>query len=191
MSNPAKILLAADLHSQREAFQNLTVLINEHRPGWVIFTGDVVNNDRNDIDLLEKLDQDLKIPWYAIPGNNESTRAIEWLNNHDHDLDLKEREISGERFFGIGGWGELENLPAGMDLAKIIPGCILVTHVPPTLSRQPLARGPKIHIFGHQHGFFQINKVGDTTQVQLKALTLGSAALLELPSLKITEITVP
>ena len=190
MGNIKKVILAADFHSQHAAFGGFLNLVKTHQPDLAILAGDVVNNDQNDLALLEKLDQDLKILWSAIPGNNESDRAIDWLKSHDHDLDLKEREIFGERFFGIGGWGELENLPAGVELSKIIPGSILITHVPPALARQPLIGGPKMHIFGHRHGFFEIREVGSTVQVQLKAMTFGSAALLELPSLKITEITV-
>lgn len=183
-----KILLAADFHSQTIAFQNLLDLIRTHQPDCLILAGDVVNNNRDDIGWLEKLNKKLKIPWYAIPGNNESQRAIEWLKSKNHDLDLKERTIAGERFFGIGGWGELENLPAGMDLSKIIPGAILITHVPPHPDQ--FQNGPKLHFFGHRHGFFQIKKIGQTVQVQLKAITFGSAALLELPNRLVAEVTI-
>jgi len=108
---PIKILLLADLHGRADGLESIA-------GGWdaVVLAGDITNYSEADkaqkiLDILEK-----KCPYiFGIPGNCDSPRVKEILEERGFLLNGCIQEVKGLKFLGVGG-----TEPAVLNHPKVI-----------------------------------------------------------------------
>ena len=145
----SKALLFSDLHCNNRQLQNLyDFVIQNNSIDVIIFAGDVVNMGEP-VWFMEKFIKtidELKIPFFWVPGNNDFGRAYYKINAKYKSLEGKVAEIDvhkltpqcnealTRRLTGVGGspasWsGQYEG--ESMIDKKKIGGSIFISHVPP------------------------------------------------------------
>lgn len=155
--------------------------INELNPDIVVFTGDMVNENKNEIDPYIDIFAGINAPMgkYAILGNHDyygtpsdhSERSSYWDDFHDKykkmgfDLILNENRVihkGGEsiKLIGVENWGAGRWFPKKGDLDEACKGCsdeefaILLSHDPTHFDEHVIKHRKKIHLTlsGHTHG---------------------------------------
>ncbi|HRU15556.1 MAG TPA: metallophosphoesterase [Anaerohalosphaeraceae bacterium] len=138
---PIKILLLADLHGRADGLESIA-------GGWdaVVLAGDITNYSEADkakkiLDILEK-----KCPYiFGVPGNCDSPRVKEILEERGFLLNGSIQEVKGLKFLGVGGTEPavlnhpkviansnfLKLFEQGKPALKAANSIVLVTHQPP------------------------------------------------------------
>ncbi len=189
-----KIVQISDIHAgsldSKSGVKKGVRMINEQDPDLIVFTGDLVNSDKNEVD-----------PYIDIFGALEATAGkFCTLGNHDYygvpddpakeedywkDFRSKYRrmgfrlmnnenafiERNGERIclLGVENWGRGRWFPKYGDIDKALEStapeefCILLSHDPTHWDEKVLNHPKHIHLTmsGHTHGFqFGVNMPG-------------------------------
>ena len=155
--------------------------INDLEPDIVVFTGDLVNENKNEIDPFIDTFSQIKAPYgkYAVLGNHDyygsprdpKARSGYWSDFYEKykkmgfDLILNDnRSITkGDdkiKVLGVENWGAGRWFPKKGDLDKACEGCydddfcILLSHDPTHFDEHVVNHRKKIHLTlsGHTHG---------------------------------------
>lgn len=192
--NGFKIVQISDIHAgsfdSPEEVARGVALVNAQNPDLILFTGDLVNSDKNEIDpyisIFEKLRA--KHGKFAILGNHdyygtpddEEEEKVYWadfytkyqamgfdlMNNTSAQISLGDDWI---QLLGVENWGASRYFPKRGDLDQALQGvaeddfCILLSHDPTHWSNKVLdhPRHIPLTLSGHTHGFqFGINVPG-------------------------------
>ncbi len=189
-----KIIQISDIHAG--SFDNPAqvakgvAMINEQNPDLIVFTGDMVNSDKNEVDPYIDIFGKLKArhgqlatlgnhDYYGEPDHGQALKdywqdfhakyramGFDLLNNTHRTI-----EKEGERLqiLGVENWGKGPYFPKKGDLDKALTGvgaddfCILLSHDPTHWSAKvlPHQRRIPLTLSGHTHGFqFGINIPG-------------------------------
>jgi len=185
-----KIVQISDMHAGSydgvEGLSKGISLINDQQADIILFTGDLVNDHKDEVDpyitALKKLRS--KYGAFAVLGNHDYYGAYRqpdkesyWsdffdkfkemgftlLNNQNHELKIGD---DGIRLVGVENWGNANWTPKRGDLDVALQGvdssdfCVLMTHDPSHWEYKVLLHTKKVHLSlaGHTHGFqFGIN----------------------------------
>lgn len=161
--------------------------INDLAPDIIVFTGDLVNENKNEIDPYIHLFKSLKAPMgkYAVLGNHDyygsprdkADKPAYWQDFYNKykamgfDLIMNEnRTISKDgdsiKLIGVENWGAGKWFPKKGDLDRACQGCtdeefsILLSHDPTHFDEHVINHRKKVHLTlsGHTHGMqFGIN----------------------------------
>ena len=185
-----RIVQISDIHAgsydNSKGLAKGVALINKEKPDIILFTGDLVNDHKDEVNpYIEELKK-LKSEYgaFAVLGNHDYYGAYRqpdkesyWndffdkyeamgftlLNNQNRSIDIKDSSI---RIVGVENWGNANWTPKRGDLDKALDGvdkddfCILMTHDPSHWDAKVISHRKKIQISlaGHTHGFqFGIN----------------------------------
>ena len=185
--NGYKIIQISDIHAGSydsiEQVAKGVAMINDQNPDLVVFTGDLVNSNKNEIDPYIETFAKIKAKdgVYAILGNHDyygiSSRSSEqeqktyWddffskfkamgfqLLNNEHAFIEKENERIA--LVGVENWGAGHWFPKRGDLDKALPSNnkdfkVLLSHDPTHWDKQVIDHSEHIHLTlsGHTHGF--------------------------------------
>jgi len=165
-------------------------MINAQNPDIIVFTGDLVNSSKDEVDAYIDVFAQLKArygkfsvlgnhDYYGVPDDPEFREAY-WkdfmlkyeqmgfqLMNNEHQFFHKE----GERIclLGVENWGRGRWFPKRGDLDKALQStreddfCMLLSHDPTHWDEKVLPHAKHIHLTlsGHTHGFqFGVNMPG-------------------------------
>jgi predicted MPP superfamily phosphohydrolase len=189
-----KIVQISDIHAgsfdSKEQVARGIDMINAQKPDLIVFTGDLVNSNKNEIDpyidIFARLEA--KMGKYAILGNhdyygmydleNDTQKDTYWkdfmtkydqmgfklLNNDRQKLSINNESIS---LVGVENWGAGRWFPKKGDLDKAMPNDnsfkILLSHDPTHWDEKVIEHEKQVHLTlsGHTHGFqFGINFPG-------------------------------
>lgn len=185
-----KIVQISDIHAgsydnNRGLIKGIE-MINAEKPDIILFTGDLVNDHKDEVDPYISDLKMLKSKYgtYAVLGNHDyygayrqSDKSTYWneffakfeamgftlLNNQNHSIENQNASI---KIVGVENWGNANWTPKRGDLDVALRGttrddfCILLTHDPSHWDQKVLTHTKKIHLSlaGHTHGFqFGIN----------------------------------
>lgn len=135
-----RILAFSDLHRDLEQAARLTEMSKD--ADVVIGAGDFASLHQGLDETIEAL-SGIEAPTILVPGNNETEDALREASGSwsaARVLHGQAEEISGQRFFGLGGgipvtpwdWSfDLEETEAESELSGLEPGSVLVVHSPP------------------------------------------------------------
>lgn len=161
-------------------------LINKQDPDIILFTGDLVNDHKDEINPYIKTLKNLKSKYgtFAVLGNHDyygayrqSDKEAYWkdffvkyeamgftlLNNQNRSIAIQDNHI---KIVGVENWGNANWTPKRGDLDEALQGvtsddfCVLITHDPSHWEYKVLSHKRKIDLSlaGHTHGFqFGIN----------------------------------
>lgn len=129
--------LFSDLHAAGSQFIKIRDFFRKHRDiSCLIFAGDFVNGGeptsfaREFVSLLE----DLNLPFFWVPGNNDFGPSYEILKSFTPSLEGRVVEFGGRKFTGVGGspasWAGQYAGERGVG-AREIAGTIFISHYPP------------------------------------------------------------
>lgn len=172
-----KIILASDLHSQPKCINYLNKIISKYNPDGLIISGDICNgNDFNYWNNLKKVLNRSQIQIFIIWGNNEGEQIINEIIDSKFCIHLKEKELSGFKFFGIGETDQPIRISP-----QSISGSILITHRPPlkTAITKPMPNAPLAHISGHLHSVAKLTQYPSTTHISVPTLQDGLFAIFD------------
>ncbi|MDG2450675.1 MAG: metallophosphoesterase [Saprospiraceae bacterium] len=180
-----KVVQISDAHAGSwdsvDKVQQGITKINELKPDIVVFTGDLVNGNKNEIDPFINVFAAIEAPMgkYAVLGNHdyygtprdpnqEEAYWADFLNKYKKmgfDLILNENRAitkDGEqiKLIGVENWGAGRWFPKKGDLDKACEGCgendfaILLSHDPTHFDEHVVDHSQKIHLTlsGHTHG---------------------------------------
>lgn len=174
-------LHAGGLDNKAEVQRGLD-LINQQNPDLILFTGDLVNSDKEEVnpfmDILTNLQA--KHGKYSVLGNHDyhgapwdndprakgywedfskkySKMGFQLLNNEHITINKAGQNI---RLVGVENWGIHDWFPQKGDLDKALKGCkyddfcILMSHDPVHWDKKVLPHAKQIHLTlsGHTHG---------------------------------------
>ena len=184
--NGLKVIQISDIHAgsfdDPDEVARGVQLINDQNPDLIVFTGDLVNSDKDEIDpyiaIFEKLRA--KHGKFAILGNHDyyglpddaEEEKVYWadffekykkmgfqlMNNENAAIQIGEDRI---QILGVENWGSSRYFPKKGDLDVALQGvaeedfCILLSHDPTHWSRKVLdhPRHIPLTLSGHTHGF--------------------------------------
>ena len=155
--------------------------INELQPDMIVFTGDLINGNKDEINPYMELFAQLKAPYgkFAILGNHDyygsprdhNMRSSYWedfygkFKKMGFDLLLNENRTikkDGEiiKLIGVENWGAGRWFPKKGDLQRACQGCenddfaILLSHDPTHFDEHVVSHPKKVHLTlsGHTHG---------------------------------------
>lgn len=156
--------------------------ISELNPDMIVFTGDLVNANKDEINPYRDLFVDLKAPfgkyailgnhdYYGVPRSSEKAEQEYWKDFYSKfqymgfDLLLNESrtiEKDGDRIklIGVENWGKGRWFPKKGDMDKACEGCsdeefaILLSHDPTHFDEKVVHHRKKVHLTlsGHTHG---------------------------------------
>lgn len=189
-----RIVQISDIHagsfdSHEQVLKGIE-LVNAQEPDIILFTGDLVNSNKDEIDPYIDLFTRLKAKRgkYAILGNHDyygtydmesqtekdaywnsfmekyKTLGFDLLKNEHREIDIDGEKIS---LLGVENWGAGRWFPKYGDLDKAMPNNdnfkILMSHDPTHWDEKVLTHDKHVHLTlsGHTHGFqFGINFPG-------------------------------
>ncbi len=182
-----KIVQISDIHAgsldSKKGVAKGVRMINEQQPDLIVFTGDLVNFDKDEVDDYIDIFKEMKAKYgkfstlgnhdyYGVPRNGELAKQAYWA-----DFDKKYRamgfrlmnnenafiEKNGERIclLGVENWGKGRWFPKRGDLDKALENieadefCVLLSHDPTHWDEKVLPHPKHIHLTlsGHTHGF--------------------------------------
>lgn len=189
-----KIVQISDIHAgsldSKSGVAKGVRMINEQDADVVVFTGDLVNSDKNEVDEYIDVFKEIKAKhgkfsvlgnhdYYGEPDNAEA-KGVYWtdfykkyqamgfklLNNENTFI-----ERDGERIclMGVENWGRGRWFPKKGDIDKALVNstsdefCVLLSHDPTHWDEKVIPHQKHIHLTlsGHTHGFqFGINMPG-------------------------------
>ena len=189
-----KIIQISDIHagSFDDAAQVAkgVQMINDQNPDLILFTGDLVNSDKNEIDPYIAIFNQLKArhgkycilgnhDYYGVPDDPDEQIAywkdfhqkykamgFELMNNESAAIEIEDQRI---QILGVENWGASRYFPKRGNLDQALKGvseedfCILMSHDPTHWSEKVLShpRHIPLTLSGHTHGFqFGINVPG-------------------------------
>ncbi|MEL6987281.1 MAG: metallophosphoesterase, partial [Bacteroidota bacterium] len=191
--NGFKIVQISDIHAGSydsvEQVEKGIEMINAQEPDLVVFTGDLVNSDKNEIDPYIEVFEKIKAKhgkfailgnhdYYGVPrnGNQDAywkdffakyeAMGFKLLNNDHHFIEKDNESIA---LLGVENWGAGPWFPKRGDLDKALPiskenlFSILLSHDPTHWDQKVVDHPQHIHLTlsGHTHGFqFGINIPG-------------------------------
>lgn len=156
-------------------------MINQLKPDLVVFTGDLVNSDKDEIDPFISTFKNINSKYgkYSVTGNHdyygnrkkdENSREVYWndfkskheamdfklLLNENESLSIGDDKL---KLLGVENWGK-GPFPKIGDLEKTMVGvedndfCILLSHDPTHWDEKTLKHPKKVHLTlaGHTHG---------------------------------------
>ena len=189
-----KLVQISDIHSGSydsvEQVQKGVDMINELDADLVVFTGDLVNSDKDEIDPFISTFRQIKSKFgkFSITGNHdyygnrsrdEENRKLYWddfqkkhtdmdfrlLMNENQSINIGNEKIS---LVGVENWGK-GPFPRKGDLNKALIDvdekdfCVLLSHDPTHWDEHTLKHPKKVHLTlaGHTHGMqFGLNALG-------------------------------
>ena len=189
-----KIVQISDIHagsldSKSEVAKGVQ-MINEQGADLVVFTGDLVNSDKDEVDEYIDIFKEMKAKfgkfsvlgnhdYYGVPNGREAERNY-WADFHKKykamGLQLMNNthqfiEKDGEKIclVGVENWGKARYFPKRGDLQRALNNvgkddfCVLLSHDPTHWDEKVIPHPKHIHLTlsGHTHGFqFGINMPG-------------------------------
>lgn len=156
-----KVLLVSDIHTSYRALAAINDFKKKNNFDGLIFAGDAVDMGEP-VGFIEELIwtiDDLDLPFFWVPGNNDFGRAYHKLVARHKSLEGRVVEFAGLRLTGVGGspasWAGQYQGERSVD-KKAIAGTVFISHVPP----------PGI---AHYEKFDQANlKIQDTSNKQIQ-----------------------
>jgi len=185
-----KIVQLSDIHAgsydNERGLQKGIKLINKQNPDLILFTGDLVNDHKDEVNPYIGVLKQLKSKYgvFAVLGNHDyygayrqSDKDAYWsdffakytamgftlLNNQNKSIQISGTHI---KIVGVENWGNANWTPKRGDLDKALQGvtpedfCVLLTHDPSHWDHKVISHSKKIDLSlaGHTHGFqFGIN----------------------------------
>ena len=182
-----KIVQISDIHAgsldSKKGVAKGVRMINEQSPDLIVFTGDLVNYDKDEVDEYIDIFNEMKAQYgkfsilgnhdyYGVPRGDATAAQVYWqdfykkyhamgfrlLNNENAFI-----EKNGERIclLGVENWGKGRWFPKRGDLDKALKNtevdefCILLSHDPTHWEEKVLLHSKHIHLTlsGHTHGF--------------------------------------
>jgi len=157
-------------------------MINDQNPDLILFTGDLVNSDKDEIDPYIEIFEKLRAKYgkFAILGNHDyyglpddhAEEKIYWadffikyekmgfqlLANENAHIQIQEDRL---QILGVENWGASHYFPKNGNLDYALEGvpeddfCILLSHDPTHWSEKVLdhKRHIPLTLSGHTHGF--------------------------------------
>ncbi len=132
-----RFLVITDFHQKKSMLELINSRIEEYRPDFTVFLGDVT--DMGTGEEAAKIIRDINSEVYVIPGNCDPRDMPKKISGVAHDMHGIGREIDGMYFAGLGGSNitifdtpfELTEDELYKGLKQISKkGMILMTHVP-------------------------------------------------------------
>lgn len=192
--NGFKLVQISDIHSGSydsvEQVMKGVEMINELDPDMVVFTGDLVNSDKDEIDPFISTFKQIKAKHgkYSVTGNHDyygnrskdsADRMSYWddFKKKHKDMDFRlmmnenetiERGGETIKLVGVENWGK-GPFPRKGDLGKALADvkeeefCILLSHDPTHWDEHTLKHPKKVHLTlaGHTHGMqFGLSALG-------------------------------
>ncbi|MEM8908202.1 MAG: metallophosphoesterase [Bacteroidota bacterium] len=182
-----KIVQISDIHAgsldDKAAVMRGVRMINEEAADVVLFTGDLVNSDKNEVDpyidifgALEAKEGKFSVlgnhDYYGVPRDDEQAERDYWASFHEkytamgfHLMNNTNARIErgGEsiQLLGVENWGAGRWFPKKGDLDQALAQtdeqdfCILLSHDPSHWDNKVLEHPRHIHLTlsGHTHGF--------------------------------------
>lgn len=180
-----KIVQISDVHSgsfdSKEKVQTGIDMINQLNPDIVVFTGDLVNSDKDEIDPYISLFADIKAQdgKFAVLGNHDYMGMYRSSKPSEYRMDLHQKfddmgfdllnnehrrlEKNGEiiHLIGVENWGDSRWFPKEGDLDAAVNGLshdkvqILLSHDPTHWEKivRDHAFPVDLTLSGHTHGF--------------------------------------
>lgn len=192
--NGFKVVQISDIHSgsldNKSEVARGVQMINDLKPDIIVFTGDLVNSSKDEIDPYIDIFAQLNAPYgkFAILGNHDyygssnddTTQGEYWadfrskfdqmgfklLTNENTTIEKEGKNI---KLLGVENWGAGRWFPKYGDLDKTLVGikkddfCILLSHDPTHWDEKilPHQRHFPLTLSGHTHGMqFGINMPG-------------------------------
>ncbi len=182
-----KIVQISDIHAgsldSKSGVAKGVRMINEQEADVVVFTGDLVNSDKDEVDEYIDVFKEMKAKhgkfsvlgnhdYYGVPDNNPPAETAYWadfykkyqamgfklLNNENTFI-----EKDGERIclMGVENWGRGRWFPKRGDIDKALTNakedefCVLLSHDPTHWDEKVIPHQKHIHLTlsGHTHGF--------------------------------------
>ncbi len=182
-----KIVQISDIHAgsldDKAAVMEGVQMVNEQEADLVLFTGDLVNSDKNEIDPYIDIFKELKAKqgkfsilgnhdYYGVPDENPEEEKRYWesfeskfeemgfqlMNNTNAQIEKDGAKIN---LLGVENWGASRFFPKRGDLDAALTNieeedfCILLSHDPSHWDHKVLDHPKHIHLTlsGHTHGF--------------------------------------
>lgn len=181
-----KVVQISDIHAgsfdDPDEVAKGVAMINAQEPDLIVFTGDLVNSDKNEvdpyIDIFKKLTA--KHGKFAVLGNHDyygtpddpteernywkdfyakfEAMGFKLLNNEHSSIEIAQQTI---KILGVENWGASRYFPKRANLDQALDGvipddfCILLSHDPTHWSHKVLdhPRHIPLTLSGHTHGF--------------------------------------
>lgn len=184
-----RILLLADLHSAPKVLDALDKFISKSKFDLCLVAGDITVPGQKEETYTKKLIRIFKkqgIRILCVFGNNDTQKTIDVLEKEKINLHYGCIRMGEYNICGVGGTGEeIGSIPRNTKRFQV-KGSILVTHVCPKITPRKLPDAPLVHICGHSHFISSAKENPSTKLIRLRAAFWGDAAVLELPSKKVT-----
>ena len=189
-----KIVQISDIHAgsldSQQAVARGVKMINEQQPDIVVFTGDLVNSDKDEVDDYIDVFKEISAKYgkfsvlgnhdyYGAPnkGNGEKAYWADFTKKYEamgfrllnNENEFIEKEGDRICLMGVENWGRGRWFPKYGDVDKALEGtreeefCVLLSHDPTHWDEKVLPHHKHIHLTlsGHTHGFqFGINMPG-------------------------------
>ena len=132
-----RFLVISDFHQKRSMLEMINSRIEEYRPDFTLFLGDVT--DMGTGEDAAGIIKDINSEVYAIPGNCDPRDMPDKISDVAHNMHGKSTVIDGMHFAGLGGSNitifgtpfELTENELYQGLKEISKkGMVLMTHVP-------------------------------------------------------------
>lgn len=205
------VLCVSDLHVEEECLKYLAAFIAKHAPDLVLVAGDFT--DFGPVSFAEEVLDSIEAPVLAVAGNCDPKAVSELLEERGVSLHLRKRDFGGFSFVGFDGSitcpTKTPNEHADEEFLQlrglVESNTILLTHQPPFNTKADVVssglhvgsralrkvieeKQPLACVCGHIHEAKGIDAIGATKILKVEPLMRGKALLLELPSLKATEL---
>ncbi|HLP54406.1 MAG TPA: metallophosphoesterase [Fluviicola sp.] len=192
--NGLRIVQISDIHvgsffNQTHRVQKAIDQINELKPDYVLFTGDLVNNitaemhgwestfrqieaTKGKFSILGNHDYGDYVPWEAELHKQENLKAIIEMHRSIGFTPLLNEQVkiseegNGAYFVGVENWGKAPfrqsgNLGKAMDAIPEEAFTLLMSHDPSHFDEQVIGTGVDLTLSGHTHGMqFGIERFG-------------------------------
>ncbi|MFA7244117.1 MAG: metallophosphoesterase [Patescibacteria group bacterium] len=195
--------LFSDLHASNKGLEKIKQAVLGEKADLLLFTGDIVNMGEPIwyAEKFIKMIDELEIPLFWVPGNNDFGRAYYKVSAKYKTLEGKIVEMFGRTFTGVGGspasWSGQYEGERSVD-KKAIAGSIFLSHVPPPgiinlskfddprmMPERKFSDAPLVHICGHVHWKWGVGYLGQTKVIKLASSETGHYAILNLENLKV------
>ncbi|MEM9822672.1 MAG: metallophosphoesterase [Bacteroidota bacterium] len=182
-----KIVQISDIHAgsldSKAAVERGIQLVNDQSPDLILFTGDMVNSNKDEVDPFIELFGALRAKqgkysvlgnhdYYGVPRNSESEKAAYWASFEEKFVQMGFQLLNNQsavvekgtdriQIVGVENWGAGRFFPKEGDLDQALDGvtdqdfCILLSHDPSHWDQKVLdhPRHIPLTLSGHTHGF--------------------------------------